>query len=283
MTAYVTFRALQSGEITLQSPVVVSANALAEPASKMDFLSAPALPSIMRLKMVLVNLQTISPLLWCESVSGTEEAFLAEMNFQAKRLGMSHTHFRNPHGLPDNAHVTTVRDMAVLSKCADEGISRVPLYLQNVCHTVWQAEAKVGKHAVGALSRRHWIKTRLYLPIPAITWLHRQNVRAKRWLPWCSVRRPGFDRAVAAAVLLDQAFARVKLPSRGRKLATLVRPSDPGSLPARWILQASKKTKCGRSIASIRSYSKRQNRICAVRASAPRRSSKCACSKNRER
>ena len=51
-------------------------------------------------------------------VSGSEEAFVAQMNQKAAELGMTSTHFCNPTGLPDSAHVSTVRDMAVLLRAA---------------------------------------------------------------------------------------------------------------------------------------------------------------------
>ena len=51
-----------------------------------------------------------------EHVSGSVDAFVAEMNAAAKELGMQHSVFRNPHGLPARGHYTTARDLAVLAK-----------------------------------------------------------------------------------------------------------------------------------------------------------------------
>lgn len=51
-------------------------------------------------------------------VSGSEEAFVARMNQKAAELGMTGTHFCNPTGLHDPEHVSTVRDMARLTKAA---------------------------------------------------------------------------------------------------------------------------------------------------------------------
>lgn len=50
-----------------------------------------------------------------EAVAGSEPAFAALMNEEAKRLGMDNTHFVNATGLPDPTHVTTVRDLATLA------------------------------------------------------------------------------------------------------------------------------------------------------------------------
>ena len=47
-----------------------------------------------------------------ETVEPTEDAFVAKMNAKAAALGATHTHFVNPHGLPDANHYSTARDLA---------------------------------------------------------------------------------------------------------------------------------------------------------------------------
>ncbi len=51
-------------------------------------------------------------------VSGSVENFAAEMNAMANELGLTDTHFTNPHGLDDPAHYTTAQDLAKLSAYA---------------------------------------------------------------------------------------------------------------------------------------------------------------------
>jgi D-alanyl-D-alanine carboxypeptidase len=53
-----------------------------------------------------------------EAVSGSEEAFVRDMNATAKALGMQATRFVNPNGLPGSGQYTTARDMAVLAVAA---------------------------------------------------------------------------------------------------------------------------------------------------------------------
>jgi D-alanyl-D-alanine carboxypeptidase (penicillin-binding protein 5/6) len=50
-----------------------------------------------------------------ELISGSEEAFAAAMNREAKRLGMKDTNFRNSTGWPDPEHYTTAADLGVLA------------------------------------------------------------------------------------------------------------------------------------------------------------------------
>lgn len=47
-----------------------------------------------------------------EYLSGTQEAFVELMNQRARELGCTGTHFANPHGLHDDDHYTTARDLS---------------------------------------------------------------------------------------------------------------------------------------------------------------------------
>ena len=51
-------------------------------------------------------------------ISGGIEDFAALMNGRAEELGLTDTHFTNPHGLDDDEHYTTARDLAILASAA---------------------------------------------------------------------------------------------------------------------------------------------------------------------
>ncbi len=51
-------------------------------------------------------------------ISGSVEAFADRMNVKAAELGLTHTHFANPHGLDDPNHYTTARELAVITQHA---------------------------------------------------------------------------------------------------------------------------------------------------------------------
>ncbi|MDD3243953.1 MAG: D-alanyl-D-alanine carboxypeptidase [Eubacteriales bacterium] len=51
-------------------------------------------------------------------ISGSIENFATVMNQRAQELGMTGTHYVNPHGLHDAEHYTTARDMATLARAA---------------------------------------------------------------------------------------------------------------------------------------------------------------------
>lgn len=61
------------------------------------------------------------------AVSGSIEAFAEKMNAKARALGLSDTHFTNPHGLYDEAHYTTAYDLAIIAKAAleNEAVRRI--------------------------------------------------------------------------------------------------------------------------------------------------------------
>lgn len=52
------------------------------------------------------------------AVSGSQDAFVTKMNQKARALGLNGTHYENPHGLHDDNHYTTARDMATLARVA---------------------------------------------------------------------------------------------------------------------------------------------------------------------
>ena len=53
-----------------------------------------------------------------EKVGGSEKKFVAMMNAKAKEMGMTKTHFCNPHGLDADGHYTTAKELAMLTAYA---------------------------------------------------------------------------------------------------------------------------------------------------------------------
>lgn len=56
-------------------------------------------------------------------VGGSVDAFSEMMNERAAQMGLSQTHFTNPHGLYDEDHYTTAKELAIIAK----EVLRVPL------------------------------------------------------------------------------------------------------------------------------------------------------------
>ena len=53
-------------------------------------------------------------------IGGTIENFARMMNNKAKEMGLKDTSFTNPHGLDNDNHYTTAREMAIITKYAIE-------------------------------------------------------------------------------------------------------------------------------------------------------------------
>ncbi|MDR7523487.1 MAG: D-alanyl-D-alanine carboxypeptidase family protein [Armatimonadota bacterium] len=67
---------------------------------------------------MLVGSANDAALALAEGVSGSVEAFVALMNARARQLGARRSHFVNPHGLHDPAHVGTAYDLMVITRHA---------------------------------------------------------------------------------------------------------------------------------------------------------------------
>jgi D-alanyl-D-alanine carboxypeptidase len=115
MTAYVTFEAIKAGRLTWTSPVVMSKHAASQPPSKTYLKAGTVLTVENTLKILMVKSANDLSVALAEAVSGSEEAFIAEMNAAAQKLGMRSTNFANPHGLPNAQQITTAYDLALLT------------------------------------------------------------------------------------------------------------------------------------------------------------------------
>lgn len=115
MTAYLAFSAMKSGKLSPETEVVMSKKAADQPASKMYFKAGSKLTLDSALKLLLIKSANDVAVAIAETVGGTTDNFVTQMNAQASRLGMTSTHFVNPNGLPGKGQYTTARDLAVLA------------------------------------------------------------------------------------------------------------------------------------------------------------------------
>jgi len=70
------------------------------------------------LEALLVKSGNDAAVALAQHVSGDQTGFVKLMNAKAAALGLSHTHFANPHGLDQAGHYTTAADLAVLARYA---------------------------------------------------------------------------------------------------------------------------------------------------------------------
>lgn len=115
MTLYVLAEAVQAGRLSLTSTLTMSKTAARVQPSKMGFKVGTKVTIENALPMLIVKSANDIAGAIAERVSGSQSAFVAQMNKTAQRLGMSGSRFTNPHGLPSKGQYVTARDMALLS------------------------------------------------------------------------------------------------------------------------------------------------------------------------
>ncbi len=120
MTSYLVEQGLKSGKLKPNEPVTMSLSAWCKGGKEGDScmfvpLNAQA-PLIDMLRGVIIDSGNDAAKALAEHVAGSESAFAAQMNAEAAKLGMTHTHFENAAGLPDPNHKASARDLAVLAQ-----------------------------------------------------------------------------------------------------------------------------------------------------------------------
>ncbi|QMU60138.1 MAG: D-alanyl-D-alanine carboxypeptidase [Boseongicola sp.] len=116
MTLYVVFDAIEKGEISLDTKVLISKKAASEPPSKLGLRAGSKIQLRYLIRAAAVKSANDAATALGEAISGSEAAFARRMNRMAKALGMSNTTFKNAHGLTESGHLSTARDMTRLGR-----------------------------------------------------------------------------------------------------------------------------------------------------------------------
>jgi len=114
MTLYLTFEALNKGRISKSTPVVFSANAAAEPPTKLGVRKGGSVTVETAILSMVTKSANDSATALGELLGGSEANFARMMTAKARQLGMDSTVFRNANGLPNPGQFTTAHDMAIL-------------------------------------------------------------------------------------------------------------------------------------------------------------------------
>jgi D-alanyl-D-alanine carboxypeptidase len=114
MTLYMTFRALQAGQVSMDQMLPVSKKAAAQPQTNISLKPGSKISVRDCILALIVRSANDSAMVLAEALGGNQENFAAMMTNTAHQLGMKSTMFRNPNGLPDNGQFTTAYDMARL-------------------------------------------------------------------------------------------------------------------------------------------------------------------------
>ncbi len=115
MTAYVVFKALSEGHISLSDEALVSEKAWRMEGSRMFIEVNKRVQADDLLRGMIVQSGNDASVALAELVAGSEQGFVAMMNAEAEALGLENTHYVNVTGLPDPEHYTSARDIALLA------------------------------------------------------------------------------------------------------------------------------------------------------------------------
>jgi D-alanyl-D-alanine carboxypeptidase (penicillin-binding protein 5/6) len=116
MTLLLVMEAVDSGQISMDDPVTVSAYAAGMGGSQVYLEEGEQMPVSEMIKCVTVVSGNDCAVALAEHLAGSEGAFVARMNQRAQELGMADTTFLNCTGLPAQGHVTSAHDIALMSR-----------------------------------------------------------------------------------------------------------------------------------------------------------------------
>lgn len=165
MTLLLIFDAIENGTITLEDEVTTSEYAASMGGSQV-FLEAGEVQTVDTLiKCISVASANDACVAMAEYICGNEEEFVRRMNERAAELGMNHTSFVNCNGLDADGHVTSARDIALMSR---ELITKYPqihdycmIWMENITHTTEKGTSEFGLTNTNKLVRQYEYATGL--------------------------------------------------------------------------------------------------------------------------
>lgn len=134
MTSYIVEQALRAGKLKPTDLVSVSENAWCRGTNTEScmYLALNSQATVIDiLRGIIVQSGNDASKAIAEHMAGSEAGFAKLMNAEAQRLGMANTTFVNPTGLPDPAHKSSARDLALLARAIiRDGAEYYPLYAE---------------------------------------------------------------------------------------------------------------------------------------------------------
>ncbi|MGB9779419.1 D-alanyl-D-alanine carboxypeptidase family protein [Caldanaerobacter sp.] len=116
MTLLLAIEAIDSGKIKVTDKVVTSKHAFDMGGTQIYLEVGEEMTVDDLMKAIAMNSANDASVALAEYIAGTEENFVEMMNKRAKELGAKNTTFKNATGLPEEGHLTTVYDIAMISR-----------------------------------------------------------------------------------------------------------------------------------------------------------------------
>lgn len=115
MTLYILFSNIRDKKCSLNSVFEVSNYAHKAPGSKMFLASGEKVTVNELINGIAIVSGNDASITVAENLIGSEEAFADLMMYEAKRLGMNNSEFKNCTGLPNPEHFSSAYDIAILA------------------------------------------------------------------------------------------------------------------------------------------------------------------------
>ena len=130
MTAIIAFDLLKKNQLSLDDKFTISENAwrLSQAGYSSMFIMINDQVSVENLlKGIIIASGNDACIALAEGIAGSEENFADMMNEKAGEIGMTSTNFTNSSGINDPDNISTVRDIAIMSKYL---IKNYPIYYE---------------------------------------------------------------------------------------------------------------------------------------------------------
>lgn len=116
MTLTLVMEAIDSGKLKLTDTITTSAHAASMGGSDIWLEEGEQMTADDMIKATAVASANDAAVALAEHLCGTEDEFVRQMNEKAKALGMNDTVFMNCNGLDEQGHITSARDVAIMSR-----------------------------------------------------------------------------------------------------------------------------------------------------------------------
>lgn len=159
MTMLLIFDALESGKIRLEDEVSTSEYAASMGGSQVFLEPGETQTVDTMLKCISVASANDACTAMAEYIAGSEEAFVKMMNERAAGLGMKNTTFQNCNGLDVEGHLTTARDIALMSRELIETYPKIHdycmIWMGTITHTTKKGTSEFGLSNTNKLVRQY--------------------------------------------------------------------------------------------------------------------------------
>ena len=159
MTMLLIFDAVESKKISLEDKVPVSEFAASMGGSQVFLETGETQTVDTMLKCISIASANDACVAMAEYISGSEEAFVKMMNERAAGLGMKNTTFQNCNGLDTEGHLTTARDIALMSRELIEKYPKIHdycmIWMDTITHTTKKGTSEFGLSNTNKLVRQY--------------------------------------------------------------------------------------------------------------------------------